>query len=210
MGAGAADWTISPHAVLKGDFEYQHKTERDGSGYQLLGGTTLPDINQLFRSTMLGDQPWVLPDTYDTYNTSARFNYTFSPSWSAFVTAGLSHSLIQDNVIYAYGCYYETECNNGTAPPYFFAPDGTYDIYDYRDPGELRNDGEAEGTRDAEQVDRRRPRAHASDDRRPAAEEHQSEGSDKFRDLLIHFGFSNRGQLPRVAMNNSPTQPKRH
>jgi iron complex outermembrane recepter protein len=144
MGAGAADWKLSEKAILKGDFEYQHKTERDGSGYQLLGGTTLPDINLIYRSTMLGDQPWGPPDTYDTFNTSARFNYAFSPSWSAFVAAGLSHSLIQDNVIYAYGCYYETECNNGTAPPYFFAPDGTYDIYDYRDPGELRIDGEAE------------------------------------------------------------------
>ena len=30
------------------------------------------------------------------------------------------------------------------APDYFFAPDGTYDIYDYRDPGELRIDAQAE------------------------------------------------------------------
>jgi iron complex outermembrane recepter protein len=144
MGAGAADWKLSSKAVLKGDFEYQHKTERDGSGYQLLGGTTLPDINRVYPSTMLGDQPWGLPDTYDTFNTGARFNYTFSPSWSAFVAAGLSHSLIQDNVLYVYGCYYETECNYGAAPPFFFAPDGTYDIYDYRDPGELRIDAESE------------------------------------------------------------------
>ena len=144
VGAGAADWKLSPKAVLRGDFEYQHKTERDGSGYQLLGGTTLPDINHIYRSTMLGDQPWGPPDTYDTFNTSARFNYALSPNWTAFAAAGLSHSLIQDNVLYVYGCYYEAECNSGAAPPYFFAPDGTYDIYDYRDPGELRIDGQAE------------------------------------------------------------------
>jgi iron complex outermembrane receptor protein len=53
--------------------------------------------------------------------------------------------LIQDNVLYVYGCYYETECDSGSAPyPFFFAPDGTYDIYDYRNPGELRIDAEAE------------------------------------------------------------------
>ncbi len=144
LGAGAADWKISSKAMFKGDFEYQHKTERDGSGFQLLGGTALPEISKVYRSTMLGDQPWGLPDTYDTFNTSARFNYTFSPTWTAFAAAGLSHSLIQDNVLYVYGCYYETECNNGIAPPYFFAPDGTYDVYDYRNPGELRIDGEAE------------------------------------------------------------------
>ncbi len=145
MGAGAADWKIDSATTLKGDFEYQHKTERDGSGYQLLGGTTLPDINKIYRSTMLGDQPWGPPDTYDTFNTGARLEHTFSPAWVAFAAAGYSHSLIQDNVIYAYGCYYEAECNTGSAPyPFFFAPDGTYDIYDYRDPGELRIDAEAE------------------------------------------------------------------
>jgi iron complex outermembrane receptor protein len=57
LGAGAADWKLSPKATFRGDFEYQHKTERDGSGYQLLGGTTVPDINAIYRSTMLGDQP---------------------------------------------------------------------------------------------------------------------------------------------------------
>jgi iron complex outermembrane recepter protein len=155
VGAGAADWKLSPKALLKGDFEYQHKTERDGSGYQLLGGTTLPDINQIYRSTMLGDQPWGPPDTYDVFNTSARLNYAISSSWTAFAAASLSHSLIQDNVLYAYGTamafdpsdglYDIPNCPNAPgAPSYFFCPDGTYGFYDYRDPGELRIDGEAE------------------------------------------------------------------
>ncbi|HTV56776.1 MAG TPA: TonB-dependent receptor plug domain-containing protein, partial [Terriglobia bacterium] len=145
MGAGAADWKLNSSTTLKGDFEYQHKTERDGSGYQLLGGTTVPDINRIYRSTMLGDQPWGPADTYDTFNTDARLDHNFSPSWTAFAAASLSRSLIQDNVLYVYGCYYEAECNTGSAPyPFFFAPDGTYDVYDYRDPNELRIDAEAE------------------------------------------------------------------
>ena len=48
------------------------------------------------------------------------------------------------------------------------------------------DDGEAEGARDPQQIDRRRARAHAADDRRPAAEEHQGERADKLRDLLVH------------------------
>ena len=50
-------------------------------------------------------------------------------------------------MVYAYGCGYEAACvsGGGTAPDYFFAPDGTYDIYDYRNPGELRINAEAEG-----------------------------------------------------------------
>jgi iron complex outermembrane receptor protein len=164
MGAGAADFKLSPNAILKADFEYQHKTERDGSGYQLLGGTTLPDINQLYRSTMLGEQSWAPPDTYDVFNTNARLDYHLPHDWSAFAAASLSHSLIQDNVIYAYGSsmaydpstglYDIPDCPGVTnAPAYFFCPavpgvkdsGGDYGIYDYRDPGELRIDAVAEG-----------------------------------------------------------------
>jgi iron complex outermembrane receptor protein len=149
VGAGATDWRLSPKAILKGDFEYQHKTERDGSGYQLLGGTTVPDINQIYPSTMLGDQPWGPPDTYDTFNTGARLDYTLPHNWAAFAAASYSHSLIQDNVIYAYGTPFDANGNVDcpgapNAPAYFFCPDGTYGIYDYRDPGELRKDEQAE------------------------------------------------------------------
>ena len=139
VGAASADWKISPKAILKGDFEYQHKVERSVCGYQLLGGTTVPDLDQVHPSTMLGEQPWAKPNTFDTLNTSARLDYDLPRAWRAFAEGSYSRSLIDDNVIYAYGCYYEAECNVPGGPaPWFFAPDGTYDLYDYRDPGELR------------------------------------------------------------------------
>jgi iron complex outermembrane receptor protein len=157
VGAGAADWHISPKAILKGDFEYQHKTERDGSGYQLLGGTTVPNINKIYPSTMLGDQSWSPPDTYDTFNTSTRLDYDLPAGWHAFAEGSFSHSLIQDNVIYAYGTPFDENGNVACpgapgAPEFFFCPavpsidssGGDYGIYDYRDPGELRIDAEAE------------------------------------------------------------------
>ncbi len=145
VGAGAADWKLSPKAILKGDFEYQHKVEHSVCGYQLLGGTTVPDLNQIYPSTMLGEQSWASPNTFDDINTGARLDYDLSNAWRAFAAASYSHSLIDDNVVYAYGCYNEAECNSSSAPyPWFFAPDGTYDIYDYRNPGELRIDAQAE------------------------------------------------------------------
>src|SRR5271166_2168796 len=82
VGAGSADWKISPKAILKGDFEYQHKVERSVCGYQLLGGTTVPDLQkvapnyeQVYPSTMLGEQSWAKPNTFDTFNTGARLDY---------------------------------------------------------------------------------------------------------------------------------------
>jgi len=140
-GTGAADWKLTPKTILKGDFEYQHKVERSVCGYQLLGGTTVPGLSEVHPSTMLGEQPWALPNTFDTMNAGARLDYTIHSSWRAFAEGSYSRSKIDDNVIYAYGCYYEAECNVPGGPaPWFFAPDGTYDLYDYRDPGELRVD----------------------------------------------------------------------
>jgi iron complex outermembrane receptor protein len=152
MGAGAADWKISPKAILKGDFEYQHKVQRSVCGYQLLGGLTaldepsLPNIDKLYPSTMLGEQSWTKPNTFDTSNSDARIDYDLAHEWKAFAAASYSHSLIDDNVIYPYGCANEAACTDmgGTSPDYYFTPDGSYDIFDYRDPGELRINAQAQ------------------------------------------------------------------
>ncbi len=143
MGAGAADWKISPAAMLKTDFEYQHKVERSVSGYQLLGGTTVPDLSRVSPATMLGEQSWSKPNTFDTFNTGARFDVDLTHRWHAFAQGSYSHSLIDDNVVYAYGTPFDDQGNVSCpgapdAPFYFFCPDGSYAIYDYRNPGELR------------------------------------------------------------------------
>jgi iron complex outermembrane receptor protein len=149
VGAGAADWKISPKAILKADFEYQHKVERSVSGYQLLGGTEVPSLDKIYPSTMLGEQSWAKPNTFDTFNTDSRLDYDLPGGWHVFAAASYSHSLIDDNVVYAYGSSLGTNgkanCANAAgAPAYFFCPDGTYGIYDYRDPGELRIDAQTE------------------------------------------------------------------
>ncbi len=71
VGTLATDWKLSPQAMLKTDFEYQHKRERSVAGYQLLGGTTVPDLNRVYPSVMLADQPWSKPNIFDAFNASA-------------------------------------------------------------------------------------------------------------------------------------------
>jgi len=145
VGTLAADWKLSSAVVWKTDFEYQHKRERSVSGYQLLGGTAVPSLDRVYPSVMLGDQIWSKPNIFDAINGSSRIDVDLPHGWHAYLAGSYSHSLIDDNVIYAYGCYYEAACNMAGSPqPYFFAPDGTYDIYDYRDPGERRYDAEGE------------------------------------------------------------------
>jgi iron complex outermembrane receptor protein len=133
FGAVAADWKINTNTYLKGDFEYQHLVQRSVGGYQLLGGTTVPvDVSP---DVMLGYQRWAKPNTYDDLNTSIRLDHNFSDHWRFFIAGDFSHTLLDDNIAWPYGCYYAASCAN--TPPYFFGPTGDYDVYDWRSPGEL-------------------------------------------------------------------------
>ena len=104
FGAVAADWKINASTYLKGDFDYQHLVQRSVGGYQLLGGTTVPvDVSP---DVMLGYQRWAKPNTYDDFNTSVRLDHNFSEHWRFFVAGDFSHTLLDDNIAWPYGCYY--------------------------------------------------------------------------------------------------------
>jgi iron complex outermembrane receptor protein len=145
VGAARGDWKLDRATTLKTDFEYQHRIQRSVAGYQLLGGTTVPA--HMSPGVMLGDQSWSKPNTFDVFNAGARLDHVLVSDWHASVAGSYSHSLIDDNVIWPYGAALDANGNSlcPTAPIYFFCPDGSYEIYDYRSPEELRIDvlGEA-------------------------------------------------------------------
>ncbi|WP_232309482.1 TonB-dependent siderophore receptor [Luteibacter yeojuensis] len=136
----AADWKITDKATLLLDTDYQTSGGRSASGYQLLGGTTIP--SHASRTRLLGYQPWQRPVGIDSSNTSLRFNYRFTDQWNMQLSAGHSHTVIDDNVAFAYGCFYAPSCASGATPGYFFAPNGDYDVYDYRSPDDTRQNDE--------------------------------------------------------------------
>lgn len=138
-----ADWKINEQATLLLDTDYQTSGGNSASGYQLLGGTSIPA--HASRTRLLGYQPWQRPVGIHSSNTSLRFNYRFSDTWNAQVSAGHSHTVIDDNVAFAYGCFYAEACASGAAPGYFFAPNGDYDVYDYRSPDDTRQNDEVRG-----------------------------------------------------------------
>ena len=144
VGAARGDWKIDSSTFLKMDFEYQHRIQRSVAGYQLLGGTTVPA--HMSPDVMLGDQPWSKPNTFDTFNAGARLDRTLTSRWRAYLAGSYSRSLIDDNVIWPYGAALDANGNSlcPNSPAYFFCPDGSYEIYDYRSPEELRNDATGE------------------------------------------------------------------
>jgi iron complex outermembrane receptor protein len=136
----AADWKINDDSKLELDTDYQTSGQRSVSGYQLLGGTTLPPHPS--RTQLLGYQPWQRPVGIDASNTTLRYSYRFSDDWTARLSAGHSRTRIDDNVAFAYGCFYAASCASGATPGYFFAPNGDYDVYDFRSPDDTRQNDE--------------------------------------------------------------------
>lgn len=132
----ATDWLIGERGKLEVDANYQTSAQRSASGYQLLGATGLP--RGVDRKHLLGYQAWQRPVGIDSTNLTALHTFDFSPNWQSRVSASYSRSVIDDNVAFAYGCYYAAGCADGSVPGNYFAPNGDYDIYDYRSPDDTR------------------------------------------------------------------------
>ncbi|MGB3394277.1 MAG: TonB-dependent siderophore receptor [Stenotrophomonas sp.] len=132
----ASDWLLGERGKLELDANYQTSAQLSASGYQLLGASALP--RNVDRKQMLGYQHWQRPVAIDSSNITALHTYDFSPAWQSRVSASHSRSVIDDNVAFAYGCYYAESCWDGSVPGNYFAPNGNYDIYDYRSPDDTR------------------------------------------------------------------------
>jgi len=141
MLALAADWKIGARTTLELDGNYQTSGQRSVSGYQLLGGTALPAHPDATR--MLGFEPWQQPVGIKSSNSSVRLDHALGDDWRLRLAGGHSRSAIDDNVAFAYGCFYAADCADGASPGWFFAPNGDYDIYDFRSPDDTRVSDEA-------------------------------------------------------------------
>lgn len=137
----AADWLIGERGKLEVDANYQTSSQRSASGYQLLGASELP--RGVDRDHLLGYQPWQMPVGIASTNITVQHTYDFSSSWQSRVALGHSRTVIDDNVAFAYGCYYAAQCADGSVPGNYFAPNGDYDVYDYRSPDDTRRNQQA-------------------------------------------------------------------
>lgn len=135
----AADWKLSPDALLQFDVEYQKRSQRSVPGYQLLGGTTVPANAD--PKKLLGYQSWSQPVGIDSLNLGGRFEYRLSADWKASIDASRSRVVIDDYSAFPWGCYGAASCA-GAAVPNYFSAEGDYDVSDYRSPDDTRQHDE--------------------------------------------------------------------
>lgn len=139
----AIDAKPTDRLTLALDAEFQDKAQRSASGYQLLGGSTLPADFSPRR--LLGYQSWASPVTNRSLNLDGRVEYRFTEDWRAKLSASRSRAKIDDNVAFVYGCYYVASCSGGT-PGNAFSSDGQFDVYDYRSPNQTLLTDEVEAS----------------------------------------------------------------
>lgn len=139
----ALDWNLSPDATLQLDAEYQSREQPSVAGYQLLGGTQVP--NGVDPDKRLGHQSWGKPVGIDSLNLGGRFEYRFDENWKAAIDASHSKVVIDDYSTFPYGCWGSAGCA-GIDNANFFSPEGDYDISDYRSPDDTRQHDELQAT----------------------------------------------------------------
>lgn len=116
----SAHWQLSRDALLQFDTDYQVREQPSVSGYQLLGGKTIP--TGIDRTKLLGYQSWMPPVKMNSHNAILRLDVRLAPDWQASLSASRSRSVIDDNVAFAFG----------------YQADGSYEIFDYRSPNDDR------------------------------------------------------------------------
>ncbi len=137
----AADWKLGESTVLRFDGNLQQSSQRSVSGYQLLGGIAIPPRPS--RGRMLGYQPWQQPTEMWSSNDMLRLEHQLAGDWKIELGASHSRAAIDDSVAFAYGCFYSPACADGSSPGWYYAPNGDYDVYDFRSPGDTRSNDEA-------------------------------------------------------------------
>jgi len=128
--SGAFDWQISSKALLQIDADYQKKSQISAPGFQLIGGTQLPqNINA---DLLLNAQPWSKPVTTHTSNLGLRFEYQLEQDWQATFSANRHSFKRDDYAAFPYGCAAEN-----LFPGY--CANGDFDVYDYQSVNESKS-----------------------------------------------------------------------
>lgn len=143
--SAAIDATLSSRTKIETDFDYQKRSQFTQPGWQLLGGTTLPQINP---EQVLAVQPWRKPTTTEQANFGARLTHELESGWKLNTGYQISRIVTSDNSSFPWGCpsgiaqswvspyQYPTSSNS-------FCTDGKFSVSDFSSNGEVRNNQKA-------------------------------------------------------------------
>lgn len=127
----ATDWRISRDTVLEAELEYSRRSQPSLTGLSLTGNT-LPAPNPRLNTN---NQPWSQPVLLQGLSGTVKLEQAINSQWRWSAQAGTQRLKSDDRTAFPFG----GDCFNG---PFEycdrFAPNGDYDLYDFRSENERR------------------------------------------------------------------------
>jgi iron complex outermembrane recepter protein len=127
----AMDWRISADSKLEWEFEKSERQQMGVNGYSLLGDALPAPVDG---KTNLTRQSWSVPGVFAGTTGSVRFKHNLGDGWLWTTSYGAQRLRTDDRLTFAYGA----TLPNGDWLGDRYAPNGSFDLYDYRSDNERR------------------------------------------------------------------------
>jgi iron complex outermembrane receptor protein len=127
----AMDWRLGPDTVIDAEVEWSRRSQPSQPGFSLLGATLPAPVDP---RTNLNNQPWSQPVVFGGVTGSVRLEQALGSQWRWTAQAGTQRLQTDDRVAFPFGPNYAADHTS-------YAPNGDYDLYDYRSEGERRTLG---------------------------------------------------------------------
>lgn len=130
LAAVAGDWQLTRDTRLEAEFEHSFQSQPSVPGFSLLG-SALPSAKSIDPTINLNDQAWSRPVELQGNTGSLRWTQNWAAGWRSQVSYGEQRLQSTDRGAFPSGCGAE---GNYAA----YCTDGSFDLYDFRSPGEHR------------------------------------------------------------------------
>ncbi|MBP8148244.1 MAG: TonB-dependent siderophore receptor [Limnohabitans sp.] len=127
----AMDWRMSADSRLEWEFEQSERQQMGINGYSLLGNALPAPVDG---QTNLTRQSWSVPGVFAGTTGSVRFKQNLGDGWLWTTSYGAQRLRTDDRLTFAFGA----TLPNGDWLGDRFAPNGSFDLYDYRSNNERR------------------------------------------------------------------------
>jgi len=130
--AWAGDWQLAQGTLLQAEVESSRQIGASLPAYSLTGDA-LPAPR---RPANLGDLPWASPNTFGALTGSVKLDQSLAGGWRWISQVGMQRLRTDDRLPYAFG----SDCHPTSNFTYCdrYAPDGSFDLYDFRSDDERR------------------------------------------------------------------------
>ena len=129
----AMDWRLQPGTVLDFEIEQSQRQQIGVNGFSLLGGQLPAPVDGQRNLTY---QNWSLPGNFEALTGSLRLRQAMDNGWQWTTQYGAQRLKTDDRLTFGFGN--ASGCANLPGSCFSSAPDGLFDLYDFRSENERR------------------------------------------------------------------------